>query len=271
VQKVTDMDIDEVSLVDRAACPPAAIVFSKRADQEESMPDYLDAEGKPLDLSQFEEGSILVDDEGNEFMVTFEDDADDIDDDTEESELDDDRELVGVGKSAFGTPSDGAVASIREALSKAVNEQDRDAVLSKAFTGLSKRAEIAERRLAAAEQIAKSERDTRLQREYIAKAAEYNVPIDAEDLGPVLMRAAEALSYDDCAVIHKALSAAGAMLFNEAGYDGMNAADDPMDQIEALLGEQVAKGDGGTPELAMTAFFDHNPAAYDAIRAEQRR
>lgn len=236
------------------------------------MPDYLDADGEPLDLSQFEEGDILEDDDGNQFMVTFGDpeDADDVDYD-DADELDDDRELVGIGKSAFGAPAeDPVIASIRESLSKAVNEQDRDAVLSKAFTSLSKRAQQAESQLAHAAQIAKSERDLRLQREYISKAAEYNVPIDAEELGPVLMRAAEALSYDDCAVIHKALSAAGAMLYEEAGYDGMGAPEDPMDQIDAFLGDVVSKGQGMTPELATTAFFDSNPGAYDAIRAERR-
>jgi hypothetical protein len=264
VQRVTDMEIDEVSMVDRAANTSAAIVFSKRADQEESMPDYLDADGNPLDLSQFEEGDILEDEDGNRFEVSFENDDGDL-------EFEDEPELTTVGKSAFGAATDNEViASIRSELSKAVSEDDRDAVLSKAFTSLSKRAEEAEARLARSEQIAKSERDLRLQREYIAKAAEYNVPIAADELGPVLMRAAEALSYEDCAVIHKALTAAGEMLYTEAGFDGTGAPDDPMAQIDAFLDDRLEKSENVSKASAMTAFFDSNPAAYDALRSERR-
>jgi hypothetical protein len=270
VQRVSDMDIDEVSLVDRAACPPAAIVFSKRADQEESMPEYSGPDGQPLDLSQFEEGTILEDADGNQFEVTFsdddgDDDGDEYDDDGAEDYYEDEDELVGAGAAigkAFADTDDAMLASVREALSKAVTEEDRSAVLSKAFTSLSKRAEQAEA-------IAKSERDLRLTREYVSKAAEYNVPIAPEELGPVLMRAATALSYEDCAVIHKALSAAGEMLYEEAGFDGSGASEDPMDQIEDFLGQHVSKS-GESQELAMTAFFDNNPGVYDALRAERR-
>jgi len=268
VQRVTDMEIDEVSMVDRAANTSAAIVFSKRADQEESMPDYFDADGNPLDLSQFEEGDELEDEDGNRFVVAFDDGDDDGDGD---AEFADEGEYATVGKSAFGTsPDDQIIASIRSELSKAVSEDDRDAVLSKAFTSLSKRAEQAEARLARSEQIAKSERDLRLTREYIAKAAEYNVPIDAEELGPVLMRAAEALSYEDCAVLNKALSAAGEMLYTEAGFDGIGAPEDPMAQIDAFLDDRLAKSADTSKASAMTAFFDDNPEAYDALRAERR-
>jgi hypothetical protein len=265
VQRVSDMDIDEVSLVDRAACPQAAIVFSKRADQEDSMPEYTGPDGQPLDLSEFEEGTILEDSEGNQFEVTFADDDDeDGDEDGDyEAEVEYDDELVGAIGKSYGSVEDSTLASIREALSKAATEDDRDRVLSKAFSSLSKRAEQAEL-------VAKSERDLRLTREYVSKAAEYNVPIPADELGPVLMRAATALSYEDCAVIHKALCAAGEMLYTEAGFDGIGAPEDPMDEIDAFLDERVSKGDGESRELAMTAFFDNNPGVYDALRAERR-
>src|SRR4051812_37107175 len=262
------MEIDEVSMVDRAANSSATIVFSKRADQEESMPEYLDADGNPLDLSEFEEGDILEDEDGNQFEVSFEDDGGGGGDNFD---YEDEPELASVGKSAFGAnPDDAVIASIRQELSKAVSEDDRDAVLSQAFSSLSKRATSAEARLAKSEEIAKSERDLRLKREYISKAAEYNVPIAAEELGPVLMRAAEALSYDDCAVIHKALSAAGEMLYTEAGFDGIGAPEDPMAQIDAFLDDRLAKSADTSKASAMTAFFDDNPAAYDALRSERR-
>ena len=268
VQIVKDMEIDEISLVDRAACPPATIVIAKSADQEEGMDEFLDQDGNPIDLSQFDEGTVLEDEDGNQFVVSYEDDDDD-----DEAAYADEGELVGVGKSAFGHPADdGVIASIRYELSKAVSEDDRDLVLSKAFSTLSKRAAYAESRLAKAEEVAKSERDLRLRREYVSKAAEYNVPVDPEELGPVLMRATEALSYDDCAVIHKALTAAGEMLYTEAGYDSRGAADDPMAAIDDYLDEAVAAQQGQVSKAgAMTAFFDSNPEAYDTYRADRSR
>ena len=264
VQYVKDMEIDEISLVDRAACPPAAIVIAKRADPEVGMDEIYDEDGNPIDLSQFDEGDILVDEDGNQYEVTFEDDGEDAD------EYEDQDELVAVGKSAFGF--DPVISSIREDLSKAVSEADRDQVLSKAYTALAKRAQEAETRLARSEEIAKGERDLRLRREYVSKAAEYNIPEDPEILGPVLMRMAEQMSYDDCAVIHKALCASGEMLFTEAGYDSRGVPDDPMSQIDAYLEEQVSKSSNGVSKASVTtAFFDSNPEAYDAYRAEHNR
>jgi hypothetical protein len=60
------------------------------------------------------------------------------------------------------------------------------------------------------------------------------------------------------------------MLYTEAGFDGMGAPEDPMDQIDAFLDERVSKSDGRSRESLTTAFFDENPAAYDALRAERR-
>lgn len=270
VQLVKDMEIDEVSLVDRAACPPAAVVIAKRAPEDGMDEEYQDENGQPLDLGDYQAGDLFAGDDGVTYELGEDGELHEVDLD---DELADERELESVGKSAFfAEPQSEVIARVSEELSKAVSEQDRSAVLSKAFSDMAKRAEVAEARLADAETIAKSERDLRLTREYIAKAAEYNVPIAADELGPVLMRAAEALSYEDCAVIHKALSAAGEMLFDEIGYAGGADNDDPMSQLDALLDEQVAKS--GTPvskAATMTAFFDQNPGAYDALRAEQGR
>jgi hypothetical protein len=271
VQIVKDMEIDDISLVDRAACPPAAIVIAKRADPEVGMDEeFYDEDGNAIDLDQFEEGDVIEDEDGNQYQIVFEEDDDGDDGEEEYLVEDEDGELVAVGKSAFGF--DPIVAGIRSELAKAVSEDDRDAVLSKAFQSLSKRAEYAEAQMAHANEIAKSERDLRLTREYIAKAAEYNVPIAPEELGPVIMRMAEQMSYDDCAVIHKALAAAGEILYTEAGYDSRGVPDDPMAQIDAFLDEEVAKSAGELSKAgAVTAFFDQNPAMYDAYRSERTR
>ena len=91
--------------------------------------------------------------------------------------------------------------------------------------------------------IAKSERDLRLTREYISKAAEYNLPVAPEELGPVLYRMAETMSYDDCAVIAKCLETAGEIIFEETGYTGGGDNADIYSQVEAHAYDTFGKAE----------------------------
>ena len=272
VSKVTQMEVDEISFVDRPANQHAHVVLAKRAEQEDDVPDFYDLEGDPIAEDQLAPGMVVQDAQGELYEIA---EGSDEDDDEEFAE-DDERELVGVGKSAFFTDSDSQiVASISDTLSKAIADEGQREVLSKQFAELEKRAQAAESRVHALEEVAKSERDLRLTREYIAKAADYNVPIPPDELGPVLFALAEAemggvLPAGSCDVLHKALTAAGEMLFAEAGYDGSATNDDPLAELEAHLEAQVAKGaDGISKAEAMTAFFEQHPEAYDAYRAER--
>lgn len=245
---VSDMEIDEISLVDRPANQHALVTIAKRrVTEEDEVPesnDFYDIDGNVVDQEELSLGDHVFDAEGVEYVVSEDDQVED-------------PELAGVSKAFEGAPADSLSASILEELSKAVTESDKNAVLSKALgqvADLSKRLEDAEK-------LAKSERDLRLEREYISKAAEYNVPIAAAELGPVLMRCAESLSYEDCAVIHKALTAAGEMLFQEAGFSGEATNSDPMRELEANL----SKSANGDMASAMNDFFEANPGAYDAF------
>jgi hypothetical protein len=330
VKHLTDMEIDEISLVDRGANQHATVAIAKRAPEEERMPELYTEDGTLLDENSLEDGQIVYDQAGNAYQFTAdleeepgdeeaEVEADEeADTDTEEV---DEPELVGVGK-AFGfaggttqgpskpmqsTPASpfrvgaglntqkkkplgagggampqrpklgGAVArptvaksfseQVLEELSKAYTDEDRDAVLSKAF------AEVDAYKLQAAqaEQIAKSERDLRLTNEYISKAEEYNVPVDPRELGPVLYRMAETMSYEDCSVIHKCLEAAGQAIFEEVGFIGGGDNVDVLDQVSAQAQELVGKSAGTSAEDAWGSVFDSNPAAYDEYLAQSRR
>lgn len=246
---VSDMEIDEISLVDRPANQHALVTIAKRrAPEEESMPDdvFYDSDGGVVDPEKLEFGDHVFDSDGVEYILEPD----------EEEEL----ETAGVSK-AFEGPTDELSKSILDELAKAVTESDRNEVIAKAlsqYSDLSKKLEEAER-------LAKSERTLRLEREYISKAAEYNVPVAPEELGPVLMRMAENMSYDDCSVIHKALTAAGEMLFEEAGYEGQADNDDPMAMIEAQIEQSLSKADGQVSKAdAINLYFEQNPNAYDA-------
>lgn len=246
VKELSNIEIDEISLVDRPANQHARVAIAKRATEEETVPELFDETGEAVQLEDLVEGQVVFDADGEAYVWTLEDE--DVEEDAEELEL--------VGKS-FGD-------SVREELSKALTDIERDDVIAKAADEISK----AEARAAAAEQIAKAERDLRLTREYVAKAAEYNVPIDPSELGPVLMRMAESMAYEDCAVIHKALSAAGEALFEELGYDGMASHNDIIAEVDAYAAEFVAKSDSPVSKHAAQAdIFSSNPALYDQYLA----
>lgn len=246
VREVRDMEIDEVSLVDRPANQFAKVALAKRAPEEEAMPEYIDESGAPVDFEQLEFGSVVYDEAGNAFEWLPE---------TDEAE---EPEFATVGKSLAD--------QVREDLSKALSDVERNEAISKAMAEVSK----AEQRAAAAEAVAKSERDLRLTREYISKAAEYNVPVAPEELGPVLMRMAESMSYDDCAVIHKCLTASGEIIFNEIGYAGGGDNADIMSMVDAAIGETVAKSASElSKEQLITKAFENDDALYAQYLAER--
>lgn len=260
INQVSDMELDEISLVDRPANQHAVVAIAKRASQEDVVSDYYDDDGAVVDLNTLPSGSIVYDETGEAYEW----------DTTQEAVAKSDPGAIfGTRPATANVGKSFTADQIREELSKAVTETDRDEVIAKALGELSK----SEQRAARAEQIAKAEQDLRLRREYIAKASEYNVPIAADELGPVLLGMATAefegaLPEGSCAVIHKALSSAGEMLFKEVGFDGNADNNDPMAEIEAIVNGQVAKGGSGVSrEAAISKYFEENPRAYDEYAA----
>ena len=80
VRKLRDMEIDEISLVDRAANQHASILFSK--SQEDAMPGYdegvelYDSNGDPTDFEDLDVGDIAYDADGNEYVMVEDDEPD---------------------------------------------------------------------------------------------------------------------------------------------------------------------------------------------------
>ena len=266
VRELSNIEIDEVSLVDRPANQHARVAIAKRATEEEqTVPEEIfDEDGQSVDEDSLEHGNVVYDGEGNAYMFVVEDEQEEI------TKVPAKAELAGVSKSKtelFGkketTPSLGD--KVREDLSKALTDLDRDEVISKAMDEISK----ANERASAAEEIAKSERELRLTKEYVAKAATYALPIQADELGPVLMRLSESMSFDDCAVIAKALDSASEAInymSTELGYEGGGDNNEVISQVDAFLESAVSKGDV-TKAAAMDGFFAENPRAYDEYLA----
>ena len=255
VKELTNIEIDEISLVDRPANQHARVSIAKRASEEDIVPEIYNENGELLDADLLEPGDTVFDSEGNAYEVTLEDDE-------YEEEFSEDREPEYVGKS-FSFADE-----VRQELSKAFTDIERDEVIAKALGQVDYLSE----RLEYAETIAKSERDLRLLAEYEEVAKSYNVPIDERELAPVLMRMAETMSYDDCAVIHKALTVSGRTIFDEVGFIGGGDNLDVMSQVSAFLDEDISKSADGNISKAerMSEFFTTNPAAYDEYLLDLR-
>lgn len=265
---LTDMDIDEISTVDKAANQYSRFVIAKRAPEEDVMPKLYNQEGQPLDEQSLEFGDIVYDDQGTAYEYVEDDDNEA---ETDEHQEENEKELATVGKSAFfdqpkASNTGSFSQSVMEELSKAFSDKDRDAVIAKALG----RVEELEQAQNQAVQIAKSERDLRLTREYISKAADYNLPIAPDELGPVLYRMAETMSYEDCSVIAKCLETAGSILFEEAGYSGGGDNSDVFSQVEAHAYDSFGKSENFNPASAISTVFDQNPDAYDEYLSAQR-
>jgi hypothetical protein len=331
IKNLTNMEIDEISLVDKGANQHAMITIAKRAPEEDEMPQLYNDEGQLLDEDALEDGDIVYDQEGNayEFSLTDEDDDDQGEYEYEgEYEDESEGELQEVGKASLGGAFGGARKAVNaftsgaagikqgagkatglqgaafkagkfgrqhrtkigiggglaagggigygvaksyseelmEELSKAFSDDDRDEIIAKALGRIE---ELESDQLEAVE-IAKSERDLRLTREYISKAAEYNLPVDPEELGPVLYRMAETMTFDDCAVIAKCLETAGTILFEEVGFQGGGDNTDIYSQVEAAAHEEFGKAENFNSAEAINKVFEMNPDAYEEYLSEQR-
>lgn len=261
VKELLDLEIDEISLVDKGANQYARTVIAKRHGEEEiGMDEYFDAEGNAVDVDSLEPGDVVFDAQGEAFELDVEDEA------AEERVP----ELVGKAHTNPFAPvskaASAGVSTLREELSKALTDKERDEVISKAFDKIGEYEQIAKRAAEAAE----AERDLRLDREYTEVAKNYNVGIAPEVLGPVLKRAAESLTREDCEVLAKALDSATAAgdLFEEIGKTGAGANSDVFQSVEAHVDAQVSKSDASR-EARIAKAFEMNPDAYDEYLAEQ--
>ena len=269
VQQIDGLVIDEISLVDKGANQHAQVTIAKSADGEkEQQMDLFDEQGNPLDPEKLSHGDVVYTEDGQAYLFELDDAEDEL-----QVEDEADRELEPVGKS-FDNPfrrhqpvqvsksEKGLADELREELSKALTDRDRDDVVSKALAHMGKLEQIAK----AAQQAAENERQARLQTEFTEIAKSYNLPIRDDVLGGVLMRCAERLPEQDCEIIAKCLQAAGEALFEEQGSIGGGANSDVLTAVEASISKSVG---GGNSAEAMVEYFQAHPEAYDELLAER--
>lgn len=307
--KLFDLDIDEVSVVDRPANQHGLIAFAKAAGagedqtQEVRMPDEIfDADGNGVDQDELEHGDVVYDADGNEYVFVLEDE------DVEE------REPEMVGKAALSGPgaaaaglglgarqagrrtadwaknnkkalwagaagaSAGGAGYVAGRTSKSLGDQVLEE-LSKAVGDadrdgvIAKAMDVVEVYKAQTEQMAaqlEAMEDERVTEAFISKAAEYNLPVAPGVLGPILKAAATVLTTEQLDVLDELFNSVGDTLYQEIGYVGDTDNVSVLDQVSAYAGELVGKSDMTSAE-ALVAAFDANPAAYDAYIAENGR
>jgi hypothetical protein len=264
VNKLYDMVIDEVSLVDNDANGHARHVIAKRDEQPEEQMT------QPVDEKEltFSEEDLVFDDEGNAYLpVNFGERGDETEQ-AEQTEQTEEPEEEETDEDA-GTQ---AAEAVLTKLSKALGDDDRDKAVAGAYGEIAKLTKRAQR----AEAVAKQERDLRLTREYVSKAAEYRTPVPPEVLGPVLKRCAESLSKADCQVLAQCLEAASQPVefdpYAEIGKAGGGSNGNILDEVNAAAEELFVKGveagTGFTREQSIAKVFDMNPAAYDQYLAD---
>lgn len=89
VSKLMDLDIDEVSLVDRGANQHSLVAFSKSLSEASTLEDSMSVDvavysetGEEVDVDTLEHGDTVFDAEGNTYVVV--DDPEDVEDDGDE-------------------------------------------------------------------------------------------------------------------------------------------------------------------------------------------
>lgn len=134
-----------------------------------------------------------------------------------------------------------------------------------------------------AEELAKNERDARETREFISKAADFNMISTPEDLGPLLHKLSKALPEADYTAVETLLRATNDQikeggLFSTIGKSGESgsgnggngSASDIVKSKAKQLIEKSSK-EGYTMEQAMLDVVLENPGLYDQYNAELRQ
>ena len=209
--RLTDMEFDEISLVNRPANQLSKVVLFKSDEEPSGMTDSIEkgtgTRRKRGEISKpgYKKGHSMAQSE-------------------DEDEMDEEEEMAMKAKKGYMKKDDGAVdlpvevyeyiESLESANAEMVDElekvaawvEDDDAIMKAADPAIVEIVKAAEERAEAAEQIAKAERDFRLEREFIAKAGELdNLSVDPEAFGRVLKSASEVL---DAEVFHRSRSSA---------------------------------------------------------------
>jgi hypothetical protein len=291
--RLTDMEFDEISLVTRPANQLSKVVLFKSDTPEQ---EHMTSENEQQDEVEKAKGDKMPEELKRRFGIDDESEDDEDEDemkkakmppamDDEEDEEDDMDKMYGSKKmkkdDVIDLPSEvyeyiealeAANSEMSDQLEKFAAEEseavDTD-ILKSADPQIVAIVKAAEDRAAAAEKIAKAERDFRLEREFIGKAAELSaLPAEAEAFGKVLKSVAEAVDEATFDTLMTVLTAANegistGNLFAELGKASAFDNDGPTGEINKAAARLIEANPGLTHEQAVAKAVDANPSLYN--------
>lgn len=234
------MVLDFVSLVPAGDNPEARVVISKAAPDttmEDDMGDLISKDDLDPQVVAYIEG--------------LEDEVDSLTKSVEET------------TEALTTAQDALKKAEENGLIVKSEEEQRTALLEKADPAVRALIEKAEKDAEEAAQIAKAERDARLQREYLSKAEQMPMLGEKrEDFAGLLRRMADALTPEDSAEVEKILRVANehitkSNLFTEIGTGGAQSTISK--SAEAAAAEIKKAHPEYTDEMALAKAYETNP------------
>lgn len=248
--RLRKLGLDEVSLVPAGDDPEAEVVLSK-ADPDKTqssgtgVPTLATITDKEHPMPAGKINKSDLDPEVAEYIESLESALDEVAD--------------------AGNLSDGDLAAALAEIDS--DEATVEAVLAKADPAIkalvSKAVEAAEERATAAEEIAKTERNERIKREYIEKAASFSaLPIETPRLGEILKAVNEGLSEEDAAEVTRLLTAGDEAIgksFEETGTSHSTSVSKSVDSAA----EEIRKADPSLSyEQAVARAYESNPSLY---------
>jgi len=272
---LTDMEFDEISLVTRPANQLSKVVLFKSDSESDEMTTENEFDTDELESEDDDVQKGYGKGKGKAMPM--------MDDDEEE----DDEEMMGkMGRKMkkdddtitlpgevyeYIESLEAANAEMLDRLEKMDAEREEQAqdILKSADPQIVAIVKAAEDRAAAAEQIAKAERNHRLEREFVAKAAAFDaLPVEAEKFGLVLKSAADALDTETFDALMTVLNAANESIssgniFAELGKSTSFENDGPMSEINKAAKRVQDQNPGLTHEQAVAKAVESDPNLYN--------
>lgn len=282
--RLTDMEFDEISLVTRPANQLSKVVLFKSDTEQESMTNKHEVEKA--------KGGKMPEELKRKFMSDEMEKEEDMEEDEEEmdKEYDEDEDEMAMKMKkgdVIDLPSEvyeyiealeAANSEMSDQLEKMATEIEKSAasakvekqdILKSADPAIVEIVKAAEERAEAAERIAKAERDHRLEREFVAKAASLSaLPAEAEAFGKVLKSVADAVDTETFDALLSVLSAANegittGNLFAELGKSSSFDNDGPTSEINKAAARLIESNPGLTREQAVAKAVEANPSLYN--------
>jgi plasmid stabilization system protein ParE len=262
--RLSDMELDFVSLVAAGDDPEARVVIAK-ADKstEHGLPSSTLPINKPPEDHVETINKSDLDPEVVAYIEGLESEVDDLSGKVEKAEQD-------------LAARDEQITTLTEKVSKSVpNDPDaaRKEMLEKADPALRAYLEEQDAKVSKAEEIAKAERDARLEREFVSKAeALPMISENKQDLAGLLRRISDALTPEDAEKVEKTLAAANEQIAkgNLFGTMGRGGGETTISKSVEGKAAELRKADPTlTQEQAIAQVYNDDPDLFAQAMTDQ--